>query len=90
LRGGLIADWVEARIADTGKGIPEGIREKVFDPFFTTKDIGKGMGQGLVIARSVVVEKHGGTLTFETEEGKGTTFIIRLPRSETAAGKENT
>ena len=72
--------WVETRIADTGKGIPEGIRENIFDPFFTTKDVGKGTGQGLAIARSVVVEKHGGTLTFETEEGKGTTFVIRLPR----------
>ncbi len=72
-------DWVEVRIADTGTGIPDHARAKVFDPFFTTKEVGKGTGQGLAIAHSVVVDKHGGTLTFETETGKGTTFIIRLP-----------
>ena len=76
--------WVEVRIADTGPGIPESIRNSVFDPFFTTKEVGRGTGQGLSIARSVVVEKHGGTLTFESEVGKGTTFIIRLPVTEPA------
>jgi signal transduction histidine kinase len=73
------AEWVEIRIADTGTGIPEKVRSRIFDPFFTTKEIGKGTGQGLAIARSVVVDKHGGSLHFETEEGKGTTFILRLP-----------
>jgi signal transduction histidine kinase len=71
--------WAEIRVQDTGSGIPEGIRTRIFDPFFTTKEIGKGTGQGLSIARSVVVDKHGGTIHFETETGKGTTFIIRLP-----------
>jgi PAS domain S-box-containing protein len=66
-------------ITDTGCGIPEDIRSKVFDPFFTTKEVGLGTGQGLAIARSVVVERHKGSLTFESEEGKGTTFYIRLP-----------
>jgi len=74
-------DWVEIRISDTGMGIPEEIRSKIFDPFFTTKDVGKGTGQGLSISHNVVVEKHGGTINFETETGKGTTFIIRLPIS---------
>lgn len=69
----------EIRISDTGTGIPEGIRNRIFDPFFTTKEVGKGTGQGLAIARSVVVDKHGGTIRFETEEGKGTTFILCLP-----------
>jgi PAS domain S-box-containing protein len=73
-------EWDEIRIQDTGSGIPENIRARIFDPFFTTKEIGKGTGQGLAIARSVIVDKHGGTIHFETEEGKGTTFIIRLPR----------
>ena len=73
------AEWAEIRIEDTGTGIPEKIRTRIFDPFFTTKEVGKGTGQGLAIARSVVVGKHGGSLDFETEEGKGTTFIIRLP-----------
>jgi len=71
--------WAEIRIQDSGTGIPEKIRARIFDPFFTTKEIGKGTGQGLAIARSVVVDKHGGSIRFESEEGKGTTFIIRLP-----------
>ncbi len=66
-------------ISDTGCGIPENIREKIFEPFFTTKDVGHGSGQGLAIARSIVVEKHGGSLTFDTEVGRGTSFYIRLP-----------
>jgi signal transduction histidine kinase len=66
-------------IADTGKGIPGEIRDRIFDPFFTTKEVGRGTGQGLAIARSVVVDRHGGSLTFESEVGKGTTFYIRLP-----------
>jgi PAS domain S-box-containing protein len=70
---------VEVRISDTGGGIPEAIQSKVFDPFFTTKPVGKGTGQGLAIAYSVVVQKHKGVLTFETEAGLGTTFIIQLP-----------
>jgi signal transduction histidine kinase len=72
-------DFVEIRVQDNGTGIPESIRNKIFDPFFTTKEVGKGSGQGLAIARSAIVKKHGGTLTFETEEGVGTTFIVRIP-----------
>lgn len=68
------------RIKDSGNGIPPELREKIFDPFFTTKPVGKGTGQGLTIARSIVV-KHSGTLTFESEPGNGTTFEIRLPLS---------
>ena len=72
-------DWAEIRVADTGTGIPESVRSRIFTPFFTTKEVGRGTGQGLAIARAVIVKKHGGTLEFETEEGKGTTFIIRMP-----------
>jgi PAS domain S-box-containing protein len=72
-------EFAEIRIRDTGTGIPESVRAHVFTPFFTTKEIGRGTGQGLAIAHTVVVTKHGGTLDFETKEGKGTTFIIRLP-----------
>ena len=78
-------DHAEIRIRDSGTGIPESARGKIFDPFFTTKRVGKGTGQGLYIAHAVVVKKHGGTLTFETEIGKGTTFIIRLPLSARSA-----
>lgn len=72
-------DWVEIRIQDSGTGIPKHVQARVFDPFFTTKAVGKGTGQGLAIARSVIVDKHDGSIHFETEEGKGTTFIICLP-----------
>jgi signal transduction histidine kinase len=74
---------VEVRVADTGTGISEAVRDKIFDPFFTTKEVGKGTGQGLAIAHNFIVNKHGGTLTFETELGKGTTFVIRLPLQRT-------
>ena len=55
------------------------MREKIFDPFFTTKEIGRGSGQGLAIARSVIVDKHGGRLEVTSKVGQGTTFSIRLP-----------
>ncbi|MEK6786624.1 MAG: ATP-binding protein [Nitrospirota bacterium] len=74
-----VDDWAEIRITDNGTGIPEHIRHKIFDPFFTTKEVGKGTGQGLAIARSVVVGKHHGMITVESQVGQGTTFIIRLP-----------
>ena len=80
--------FAEIRISDTGAGIPENIRTKIFDPFFTTKEVGKGTGQGLAISRSVIVDKHGGSIHFETEVGQGTTFIIKLPLSDTP-GLEN-
>jgi PAS domain S-box-containing protein len=69
----------EIRISDTGTGIPENIRSKIFDPFFTTKEVGKGTGQGLAISRSVVVDKHGGTITLDSEVDRGASFLIRLP-----------
>jgi PAS domain S-box-containing protein len=73
------ADCVEIRVEDTGAGIPEHIRGRVYDPFFTTKPVGRGTGQGLAIAHSIIVEKHGGQIAFETEVGRGTTFVVRLP-----------
>ena len=81
-------DWVEIRVRDTGTGIPEEIRARVFDPFFTTKEVGKGTGQGLAIAHTVVAKKHGGTITFETAAGQGTTFIIRLPLTTASSRPE--
>ncbi len=66
-------------VSDTGGGIPDSIRDRIFDPFFTTKGVGRGTGQGLSVAHSVIVEKHRGQLSFETERGRGTTFEIRLP-----------
>lgn len=76
-------DWAEIRVVDSGTGIPDDLRGRVFDPFFTTKEVGRGSGQGLAIAHSVIVQKHGGTLHFETEMGTGTAFVIKLPIADT-------
>ncbi len=81
-------DCVVVSIADTGTGIPERVRAKVFDPFFTTKEVGRGTGQGLALARAIVVDKHGGTLSFETKMGEGTTFFVRLPANGVPATRE--
>jgi two-component system NtrC family sensor kinase len=83
-----IRTWCEASavavsVSDDGAGIPDDIRARVFDPFFTTKPVGQGTGHGLTTARSIIVDRHGGTLTFETAVGRGTTFLIRLPRHDT-------
>ena len=72
-------DDVVVSIRDTGGGIPEHVSAHMFDPFFTTKEVGKGTGQGLALARAIVVEKHGGQLTYETTLGEGTTFHVRIP-----------
>ena len=72
------ADHAVIAIADTGGGIPEAIRARIFEPFFTTKEVGRGTGQGLSIAHSVI-KSHGGSLEFQTELGTGTTFYVRLP-----------
>jgi PAS domain S-box-containing protein len=86
----LDGSWVEVRVSDTGPGIPESIRHRIFEPFFTTKEVGKGTGQGLAIARSVIEDQHGGTLAFESEMGRGTTFIIRLPVGDSAVAEKKT
>ncbi len=72
-------ECAEIRFQDTGAGIPKENLTRIFDPFFTTKEVGKGTGQGLSIAHSVIVDKHEGTIEVESEVGKGTTFTIRLP-----------
>jgi signal transduction histidine kinase len=72
-------DEVEVRVADSGSGIPAEIRSRIFEPFFTTKPVGEGTGQGLAFVYGTVVKKHGGSIGFESEVGKGTTFILRLP-----------
>jgi signal transduction histidine kinase len=73
-----VDDGAIVQIRDTGVGIPPAIHDRIFDPFFTTKEIGRGTGQGLAIAHAVI-RKHGGTITFASEVGVGTTFTIRLP-----------
>ena len=71
-------DRVKIEIKDDGKGIPQKVLNKIFDPFFTTKPVGKGTGLGLSISYKII-ENHGGQISVESEEGKGTTFIIVLP-----------
>jgi signal transduction histidine kinase len=73
------ADRVEIRIKDTGTGIPRNVQPRVFDPFFTTKEVGVGTGQGLHLVHGFIVIHHKGSLSFETETGEGTTFVIHLP-----------
>jgi signal transduction histidine kinase len=82
-------DMVEIGVSDTGMGIPETIQNRIYEPFFTTKEVGKGTGQGLSFAHSVVVKKHQGKIRFETEAGRGTTFFLELPIRKPDAGKEN-
>jgi signal transduction histidine kinase len=85
---GLDGGEVVVRIADDGGGIPDDVRDRIFDPFFTTKEVGRGTGQGLAIARNIVVDKHKGSLAFETEAGRGTIFVIRVPVGEDAPAAE--
>jgi signal transduction histidine kinase len=73
------AEEVVIQVEDNGAGIPEAIRQRIFEPFFTTKPIGKGTGQGLAIAHSVIVDKHKGRLNLDSEVGRGTRFTIALP-----------
>jgi two-component system NtrC family sensor kinase len=70
---------VTVRISDTGRGIPDDVRPMIFDPFFTTKDVGRGSGQGLPLARGIIHDGHGGSLTVESVLGQGSTFAIRIP-----------
>jgi len=78
-------DWAEISISDTGAGIPEAVRSRVFEPFFTTKPVGKGTGQGLALAHTAIVRRHGGKIWFDSETGKGTTFYIRMPLQSSEA-----
>ncbi|MDJ0555494.1 MAG: AAA family ATPase [Microcoleaceae cyanobacterium MO_207.B10] len=70
---------VKISIADNGKGMSEEVKQKIFDHLFTTKAVGKGTGLGLAIARQIIVEKHQGSISVNSEIGVGTEFIIFLP-----------
>ena len=76
------AKCVIVSIADNGGGIPEKVRTRIFEPFFTTKEVGVGTGQGLAIAHSVIVKSHNGQLWFDTKDGHGTVFYIKLPMEQ--------
>jgi len=75
---------VVVEVADNGVGIAPDVADRVFDPFFTTRDVGLGKGQGLAIARTIVVDGHDGALTFTSEAGGGTVFRVELPTADAA------
>ncbi len=72
-------DFLRIDVRDNGCGIPKEIQERVFEPFFTTKAVGKGSGQGLNIAYSVIVEKHKGRLELQSTVGEGSCFSVFVP-----------
>ena len=74
-------DFVLVSIADTGKGMPPEVQQRIFEPFYTTKDVGKGTGLGLNMAYNIVVKKHGGDILVDSAEGVGTTFTVKIPIS---------
>jgi signal transduction histidine kinase len=75
----LVSDQVQIAIQDNGKGMSAEVKSRIFDHLFTTKSVGKGTGLGLAIAQQIVVDKHGGSLTVESEPGQGAEFRIQLP-----------
>jgi signal transduction histidine kinase len=74
-----LKNGIEIRIKDNGTGIPEALKTKIFQPFFTTKPTGEGTGLGLSLSYEIITKGHGGSLSIESIEGNGTTFIIELP-----------
>ncbi len=74
-----LGDRIEIAVKDNGPGIPENVKEKIFQPFFTTKPAGHGTGLGLSITYDIVVKGHNGTIDIESEMGKGTVFLVRIP-----------
>jgi signal transduction histidine kinase len=85
IRTQLVDGWVEIEVEDNGCGIPEENLGKIYDPFFTTKEVGRGSGQGLAIARTIVIDKHQGDISVVSTLNSGTCFTVRLPVGNAAA-----
>jgi signal transduction histidine kinase len=79
IRGWVEGDVVKVSVRDTGVGIPKDKQERLFEPFFTTKEPGKGTGLGLYICHRIITEEHGGRISIQSEEGKGTEVLLELP-----------
>ncbi len=75
-----IGDKIEITVKDNGNGIPDKIKDKIFQPFFTTKPTGEGTGLGLSLAYDIITKGHGGELKVESKEGKGSEFVVILPK----------
>ncbi len=78
--------YVDIKVSDNGAGIPDDIKTHLFDPFFTTKREGKGTGLGLAVS-NLIIQEHRGKIFVESEVGKGTTFIVKLPNISNLGGK---
>ena len=81
VEGSQVDGNLRISLADTGHGIPDEHLSRIFDPFFTTKETGKGTGLGLTVVKGII-EEHGGTITVESEPGRGTTFTLTFPISK--------
>ena len=76
-------------VRDTGQGIPESLIDRIFEPFYTTKEVGRGVGLGLSIVHGIV-DKHGGRIDVDSEEGKGAVFTVYFPLSRKAGESDET
>jgi signal transduction histidine kinase len=89
----LVKTWADAEalfisVQDSGKGMPPEVQARIFDPFFTTKPVGQGTGLGLSICFKII-QDHGGSIRVASEPGRGTRFLIRLPRPQASQLKES-
>lgn len=78
IESGVVGDNTVVRVTDNGAGIPRENFQRIFEPFFTTKEIGRGTGLGLYLVKGII-ERHGGAIGVESNEGEGTTFVVALP-----------
>ncbi len=85
----FVDGWIAIHIADNGMGIKNEIQQKIFDPFFTTKPVGKGAGLGLSVSYQIIMEKHKGNLSFCSQPGEGTEFVIKIPQKQYHYATEN-
>ncbi|MFQ5608375.1 MAG: sensor histidine kinase, partial [Candidatus Zixiibacteriota bacterium] len=78
-------EFIQVRIVDNGRGIPEEFQDKVFERLFTTKDVVEGFGHGLYLAKEIIERRHGGSIGFTSIVGAGTTFTVKIPQAPGAA-----
>ena len=84
VRTRVLDQQVQIQVNDNGTGMSTAVQAKIFQPFFTTKPTGEGTSLGLSLAHDIIAQGHGGTLSVESQEGKGTTFSVNLPLEGTA------